>query len=401
MVLPLLWLLLAALALVLWWTTGSPAFAWLGYLMLATWIMGQIAARLAERGLSVSRRLSADRVPFGGEAAAEVTVASRSPIPVLWLAASESLPAGLPMTGVRGRVGPLAAGGEFSFRYTLQGARRGYHELGPTLLRTGDLFGLVTRQRAGGESAHLTVYPRIVAIRHPLTPSRRPAGEVRTRHRVFEDPTQVVGIRPYQHGDGLRRVHWRATAHTGRLQSKLFEVSAQVETMLVLNLRRDDYPRPPAEADEITELAIVTAASVARHLLDLGQRVGLLALAKDPAAASPESVARVANGRGRDQLAAMLSVLGRVELGSGDQLADILTREKERLPWGSAAVIITPAVSGRSAAAVAALRNSGFETSLILVGRSPRPARVGPEAQALGLSIARVVSERDIGGLDL
>ena len=59
-----------------------------------------------------------------------------------------------------------------------------------------------------------------------------------TRQRVLEDPSQIIGIRPYQHGDGLRRIHWRATAHTGRFQSKLFEVSAQVECVLALNLRR-------------------------------------------------------------------------------------------------------------------------------------------------------------------
>ena len=196
MVLPLLWLLLAALALVLSWTTASPAFAWLGYLMLAVWLMGAAAARLGERSILAARHLSSDRIAFGGEASVEVEVTNRSLLPSLWLAASESLPAGLPMSGVRGRVGPLRGRGEFRFRYTLHGARRGYHEVGPTLLRTGDLFGLVQRERRAGESARLTVYPRVVAIEHTRVPSRRPAGEVRARQRVLEDPTQVVGIRP-------------------------------------------------------------------------------------------------------------------------------------------------------------------------------------------------------------
>ena len=51
MVLPLLWMLLAALALVLGWTTGTVAFFWVAYLMLLAWIVGAIAARMAERGL--------------------------------------------------------------------------------------------------------------------------------------------------------------------------------------------------------------------------------------------------------------------------------------------------------------------------------------------------------------
>jgi uncharacterized protein (DUF58 family) len=401
MVLPLLWVLLAALALVLSWTTDSASFAWVGYFMLVIWLVGLVGVRLAERGMSVSRRLSSDRVPFGGEATVEVKVTSRSVIPMLWLAASESLPAGLPMSGVRGRVGPLAGRGEFSFRYTLYGARRGYHVVGPTLLRTGDLFGLVQRERAGGRSAHLTVYPRIVAIRHARVPSLRPAGEVRARQRVLEDPTQVVGVRPYQHGDGLRRVHWRATAHTGRLQSKLFEVSAQVETILVLNLRRHDYSRWPAEAEEVAELALVTAGSVAQHLLDRGQRVGLLVLGRDPAQENPEGIVRVRGGRGREQLAAILSALGRMELGVGKQLSDVLSREREGWVWGCIAVIITPPVMGRLVSTVMGLPKAGFETSVILVGRSPGLAEGALGFEALGVGAARVISEADIHGLDL
>ena len=228
MVLPILWVLLAALALVLGWTTGTAAFSWVGYLMLFAWIVGSMAARMAERGLVAERHVAVDRVHHGGETTVGLTVANRSRLPVLWMVASESLPAGLPMTGLRGRVGPLAGGASFSFRYTLHGARRGYHELGPTVLRTGDIFGLSQRERHAAGVASFTVYPKIIPITHARLPSRRPSGEVRTRQRVLEDPTQIVGIRPYQHGDGLRRVHWRATAHTGRLQSKLFEVSAQV-----------------------------------------------------------------------------------------------------------------------------------------------------------------------------
>ena len=401
MVLPLVWLLLAALALVLSWTTTSAAFAWLGFLMLVTWLVGAAAARLGERSLSATRRLSSDRMPFGGEATVEVEVTNRGPLPILWVTASESLPAGLPMSGVRGRVGPLRGRGEFCFRYTLQGARRGYHAVGPTLLRTGDLFGLVQREKSGGESARLTVYPRVVAISHARIPSRRPAGEARARQRVLEDPTQVVGVRPYQHGDGLRRVHWRATAHTGRLQSKLFEVSAQVETVVLLNLRRGDYPDSPAEAQELAELAIVAAASIAQHVLDRSQRVGLLALGRDPARDGRAELVRVRSARGRDQLAAILSALGRMELGASEPLADVLTREKEDLAWGSLVVIITPRMAERMIPAVLGARSSGFDTSVVLVGRGAHLGGAPAALDAIGISAARVVTEADIRGLDL
>lgn len=401
MVLPLLWVLLAALALVLSWTTHSAGFAWVGYLMLATWLFGLLAARLAQRGLVVTRRLSADRVPFEGEVDVEVTVANRGRFPALWLAASEALPAGLPMTGVRGQVGPVAGRRQFLFRYTLHGARRGYYQIGPTVLRTGDLFGLSQRERSGAAPDRLIVFPQIVPIRHTRMPSRRPTSDVRARQRALEDPTHVIGVRPYQHRDGLRRVHWRATAHTGRLQSKLFEISAQVETTLVLNLRRRDYPDSPTEAEQAAELAIVAAASAARHILDHRQRVGLLALGGDPGLDNPDGASRVRPGRGREQLTAILSVLGRLELGASDDLAEVLNREKDALAWGSLVAIITPSLTDRSLAAILSLRKAGFETGVVLAGRKPPRAADAEQLAALGVAAARVVSEADIRDLGL
>jgi uncharacterized protein (DUF58 family) len=127
------------------------------------------------------------------------------------------------------------------------------------------------------------VFPRLVAIEHARLASRRPAGDIRVRQRAWEDPSQVVGVRPYERGDSLRRIHWRATAHTGELQSKQFQVTSQLDTVILLDLRRADYPASPDDASEAAELAIVTAASIAQHVLDRYQRVGLFALARDPA----------------------------------------------------------------------------------------------------------------------
>jgi uncharacterized protein (DUF58 family) len=399
MVLPLLWVLLAALALVLGWTTGTVAFSWVAYLMLLAWIVGAIAARVAERGLVADRHISVDRIHHGGETTIGLTVANRSRVPVLWMVAAESLPAGLSMTGLRGRVGPLAGGASFSFRYTLHGARRGYYELGPTVLRTGDIFGLAQRERRAAGVASLTVYPKIVPITHARFPSRRPAGEVRARQRVLEDLTRIVGIRPYQHGDGLRRIHWRATAHTGRLQSKLFEVSAQVENTVVVNLRRADYPGGPSDAEDAAELAVTAAASIARHVLDRRQRIGLLALGRDPAGEAQDGLLRVRPGRDRDQLTEILSPLGRIELGPSETLSAVLEREKDDLHWGALLVVITPTLPPETVTSILGLRNSGFEVRAILVGRTTPADAAGLEA--FGVPTAVVRSEADISGLGI
>jgi uncharacterized protein (DUF58 family) len=401
MVVPLLWGLLGVLALVLSYVTTSAAFAWVGYLMLILLLLGQLATRTCARGLTATRELSADRVSFGGQVMVSVTVENRSRLPAVWVAAAEPLAAGLPVRGMRGRLGLLKGRSRFRFSYALEGGRRGYYEIAPTVLRTGDLLGLAQRELTGGTTSSLTVFPRLVAIHRTRFPSRRPSIELRARRRVFEDDLQVVGIRPYQRGDSLRRVHWRATAHTGSLQSKLFQVSAQAAATLVLDLRRTVYPTAPAEASEMAELAICCAASLAHHLLERRQPTGLLCFAHDPlAGSSPAAVYRVPFGRGREQLTAILSLLGRVRLGAAGGLGPALWRGQEEFPWGSMVVVITPRIGADVLPALLALRTSGLEVHVILASRTPSLAAQAA-LESIGIPAARLRREEDIGGLGL
>ena len=399
MVVPLLWGLLGVLAIAISRVTEVAVFAWVGYLMLVALGLSQVLATLAARGLRASRRAYADRVAFGGEVTMAVEVENRSRLSALWVAAAESLPVGLPIGGIRGRLGPMAGGARFGFSYTLQGARRGYYRIGPVVLRTGDLFGLAQREVLAGGVAGLTVYPKVLPIRHAGLPSRRPAPEVRARPRAFEDHTQVIGVRPYQSGDGLRRVHWRATAHTGRLQSKLFEVTAQVAATIVVNLRRADYVGPPSEVEDTVELAVTGAASLANHILDRRQPTGLVCLGYDPATGA-DRPHRVPFGRGREQLTVALSLLGRMALGTAEPLGIALRKEQMYAPWGSLVIVITPRVQEAALPALLTLKTAGFDVHVVLVGRAATAATRVPLTIA-GIPTSRVRSEEEISGLGL
>ena len=99
--------------------------------------------------------------------------------------------------------------------YQLKCNRRGYHQIGPLVVETGDLFGLHRRYRVLTSPHFLLVYPEVVPLEGYELASRRPIGEVRLSHRLYEDPTRIAGVRPYEAGDPLNRIHWRATARTG------------------------------------------------------------------------------------------------------------------------------------------------------------------------------------------
>ena len=72
---------------------------------------------------------------------------------------------------------------------------RGYYQVGPLVLETGDLFGLHRRFRIVTEPVYIMVYPKVVPLPGYDLASRRPIGEIRLTHRLFEDPTRIAGVR--------------------------------------------------------------------------------------------------------------------------------------------------------------------------------------------------------------
>ncbi len=106
-------------------------------------------------------------------------------------------------------------------------------------------------------------------------------------------------------------------------------------------------------------------------------------------------------GRGSAQRTAILSVLGRIELGAAEELAPALEQEKEDLAWGSLVVVVTAAVTEPLVAAMLKLRAAGFEVRAVLAGRSGRPAPNVGALEAFGVGADRIALEADIRGLAL
>ena len=79
----------------------------------------------------------------------------------------------------------------------------------------------------------------------------------------------------------MNRVHWRATARTGVLHSKIYEPSTVAGATILLDFHRDSF----AERHEPSrsELAITAAASLSNAVFQMGQQVGLVTNARDAA----------------------------------------------------------------------------------------------------------------------
>ena len=248
-------------------------------LLTNTWASSAVAVRA---GGDVEVKVGA-RIPV------EVAVTNRSRIPLLWLLVEDLLPAhsargdsaSIRINGARVAVMLLWGEETKRIKYEVECRRRGYFQLGPTVLETGDVMGLYRRYRVGNPPQFVTVLPQVVPLGGYEIGSRRPLGEIQMRENVMQDPTRLRGIRRWQPGDPMRGVHWSATARTGTLHSKVYERSSIIGVTLVIDLHEQTTPlrNEPARSD----LAVTAAASIAHLLHESGEPVGLATNGRDAA----------------------------------------------------------------------------------------------------------------------
>jgi uncharacterized protein (DUF58 family) len=385
-------LLLASLAFGL----SLPAYAMyalLGIMLLSRWL-----ARHWIQSLSAERDCNRYVANVGDMVAVVVTLKNASWLPVAWTLIEDLLPRralsyqppSLQVVGKRLQLALVRGRGQHTMMYQLRCNRRGYHQIGPLIVETGDLFGLHRRYRVLTSPHFLLVYPDVVPLEGYELASRRPIGEIHLSHRLYEDPTRIAGVRRYELGDPLNRIHWRATARTGVLHCKLYEASCVAGATLLLDFHNGAFD--PHNEPYRSELSVTAAASLANAVYEMDQQIGLVTNGRDAAdrirqegwdydirsrkaarrAASMADVSErleplmVPTRRGAEQLGLILQTLARVELTDGLSFAQLVSEAASRIPRDATAVAILASVSYETAIALSELRHKGIAVTVIV-----------------------------------
>jgi uncharacterized protein (DUF58 family) len=369
------------------------------YVLIGMLLISRYLSRTWINSIVSSRSCSEDVVEIGETVTVEVTIANRGLLSISWILCEDFLarealvrnPPSLEVKGPRLALISLARDGEKTLSYTLKCQRRGYFQIGPLLLETGDVFGLHRRFRIASDPSYLMVLPRVVLLRNYDLASPRPLGEIRVSHRLFEDPTLIAGVKPYEDGQPLNRIHWRATARTGVLQSKVFQPSTIAGVTILLDFHSAHYQGQGGPFRE--ELAITTAASIANALFQMGQRFGLLTNGRDAAARiKEEGWQRTFQDRGKAQNEAtkedrhqrlqplalppsrgeahyqtLLENLARLELNDGFSMAELVRTFSNFLARNTTIVAIVSSIDLEIATSLGALKNRGFQVAAIVI----------------------------------
>lgn len=365
----------------------QPLLALLAFAVTLTLASALIWRRYGLSQITYSRSFSQTRAFPGEEVTFEITLENVKVLPLPWLEVVDEFPSQMryptldlepsskPNVKVFRTLFSIRPYERVRRRYHVTCTRRGRHRFGPATLTSGDVFGFSGHHIEIDEPDYLIVYPLVRPVTAFGLPAKQPFGDEKPLQALVEDPLRFSGVRPYVPGDAPKRIHWRASARTGVLQSKQYEPSTTPVLAIFLDVNTFEHFWEGLNTD-LLELVISAAASIAAHGLDERRQVGLYVNAP---LYGGERFVRIPPSRHPDQLRKILEALALLIPHTGNRIENIIAVESRQIPRGATIVVITGNVTARLEETLARLFRSGHAITLLAFGDQPPdlPSRPG------------------------
>jgi uncharacterized protein (DUF58 family) len=368
---------LAATALLAALITGRPELA-----VLATPFALFVGVALAGAPLALDGelRLERDRALEGERLGATVTVINRgAPARVEVRPEAGASPIGL----------WLARDERRELQFDLPARHWGVHEVGPAVVHARDRLGARTVDGPVGGAAQVRVYAGAERLRRIAAPllTRPVLGSLLSRERG--EGIEFADLRPFEAGDRVRNINWRATARRGTPYVNLQHPEHSADVVLFL----DTF----AEAEGTLDGAVRAAASLASSYLARRDRVALVSLGGE--------LSWLTGSPGTRQLYRILDALFSSQVRPSFRWKGVTHVPRRLLPARALVIALSPLLDERGIAALLDLRARGYDLAVLEIapatdGDTPahRLWRLQRDAlrwrfEALGIPVARSMEE--------
>lgn len=161
-------------------------------------------------------------------------------------------------------------------RHQIQFDMRGIFKLDGAAMTVGGIFGSSAFKRwsLSGPDTELMIYPRLIPDLDVYLASNSFQGDIAVLRFILPDPFTRQGTRPYQYGDPLNQINWKATARTGELHVHLQEFTADYHVQILLNFATTKDTWSHILEPMQVEGGISIAATIADRLAASGLSVG-------------------------------------------------------------------------------------------------------------------------------
>lgn len=251
----------------------------LAAILMAIWIWPQFWERLVKPKIRLSVEILDPIVDKGAPVNVRCTIINESYLPCPRVHCSIRLPQQLE-SNLPDRVEFV----EFStyvwarqktdVTFTLKSVKRGYGKIVQGDFMFIDGFGLRKFYHTIPLSVGVVVRPT------PVAPTQTPIrlldllGDVRTQRFYNEDPSLLLGIRPYQAGDPFKYISWLTTARSQQLMVKQFGYTTTARCLIILSGQFDN-PFWLGVNETLFDLLCTRVLQMTEQLLQAGIAVGL------------------------------------------------------------------------------------------------------------------------------
>jgi uncharacterized protein (DUF58 family) len=245
----------------------------------------------------------------------------------------------------------------FLWQNSLLFPQRGYYELGPLMAEVTDPFGMFRFQRRLDKEKEILIYPATVDL--PLFWAESQGESRLTRNSLLtsEASGAIAGVREYVPGDGLNRIHWRSTAHRGKLTVKEFDIDFTEKVWVIPDLSKDFNFGSGIETTE--EYIITIAASIVKKYADAGREVGLMAQSQQYHFYSAQA--------GYINLWRIMEALAAMKANGHVPLRRLLSRASEQLKGNAVAVIVTASAQDEMLDTILSIKKQGIRLVTVLI----------------------------------
>ncbi|MEK3856527.1 DUF58 domain-containing protein [Cytobacillus sp. FSL H8-0458] len=155
---------------------------------------------------------------------------------------------------------------EMSIQYKINSLPRGEHFFASVRFKTGDLLGLIEKERQATAESRMIVYPAYEEMIYKPMAHHYDQGMTASKERVQRDTSMAIGIREYQPGDRFSWINWKATAKRNDIMTKEFEQRQSHDVYILMDCAPDSR----------FEAIVSFTASIVRAILRKGAQVGFL-----------------------------------------------------------------------------------------------------------------------------
>jgi len=229
-------------------------------LLLAVFVVSGFVSRLGLAGLELELNLP-EHLSAGQSSRARAQVRNTKP----WMPSFS-----IRLTSAHAKTFPvdlyfplIPAGGAIGETIPVKFPRRGSYRENSFQFQTRFPFGFTERRIQVPLRGEVIVYPSIephAAFEQILAQAE---GEIAARQRGLG--TEFHRIRPYEWGENVRHVDWKATAHTGRLQLREYTSHDNRSVDIFLDLTPSDAPEFRAWFERAVDCCAFLAWQLARQ----------------------------------------------------------------------------------------------------------------------------------------